>query len=73
MTHELAVFKFYTMKKDRDQINFVVDADVRLAIDEIRAMSRPIPTISQVLRDAVLEKRDRLRKKIADQEGKKAG
>lgn len=49
------------MKQKRpDQINVVIDAEIRQAIDDIRALTRPVPNVSDVVRGAILEKRDRL-------------
>lgn len=49
------------MKQKRpDQINVVIDAEIRQAIDDIRALTRPVPNVSAVVRGAILEKRDRL-------------
>jgi hypothetical protein len=49
---------------DRKQINVRVDAEVIAAIDDIRAMSRPIPSLSEVVRVAILERRERVRKQV---------
>jgi hypothetical protein len=53
----------------RKQINARVDADVLAAIEDIRAMSRPIPSLSEVVRVAILERRDRVRRQL-EKEGK---
>jgi hypothetical protein len=56
-------------KTDRSlQINVVIDAEIKQAIDDIRAMRRPVPTISQAIRQAILNERDSLKSKIAAQE-----
>ena len=52
----------------RDQINFTVDAEVREALDDIRAMRRPVPSLSEAIRQAILNERDSLRRRIAAQE-----
>jgi Arc/MetJ-type ribon-helix-helix transcriptional regulator len=48
----------------RKQINVRVDADVLAAIEDIRAMSRPIPSVSDVVRVAILERRERVRRQL---------
>lgn len=53
---------------NRKQINVRLDDDVLAAIDDIRAMSRPIPSSSEVIRAAILKYRDALRQKIDAQE-----
>mgnify|MGYP000991524542 CR=1 FL=1 len=59
-------------KTDRSlQINVVIDAEIKQAIDDIRAMRRPVPTISQAIRQAILNERDSLKSKIAAQERRK--
>ena len=59
-------------KTDRSlQINVVIDAEIKEAIDDIRAMRRPVPTISQAIRQAILNERDSLKAKIAAQERRK--
>ena len=55
----------------RNQVNLVVDDEIREAIDEIRAMRRPVPTISEAIRQAILNERDSLKSKIAAQERRK--
>ena len=47
----------------RKQINARVSDDVLEALDDIRAMLRPIPSMSEMLRIAILNERDRLRRK----------
>ena len=51
--------------KHREQINFIADQEVREALDEIRAFRRPVPSISQAIRDAILNERDTLRRQVA--------
>ncbi len=51
--------------KHREQINFIADQEVREALDEIRALRRPVPSISQAIRDAILNERDTLRRQVA--------
>lgn len=58
--------------KKRDQLNFAVDDEVRTALDEIRSMCRPVPTISQAIRQAIFNERDRLRKRV-DADRRKEG
>lgn len=59
-------------KTDRSlQINVVIDAEIKQAIDDIRAMRRPVPTISQAIRQAILNERDSLKAEIAAQERRK--
>lgn len=53
------------------QINIRVDDDVLAAVEDIRSMSRPIPSVSKVWRDAILNERDRMRRKVEVQ--RKAG
>lgn len=52
----------------RRQINVRLDDDVLAAIEDIRAMSRPIPSMSEVIRVAILKERDALKRKIEAQE-----
>ncbi len=47
----------------RQQINVRLDAETIAAIDDIRAMTRPIPTMSEVIRAAILHERDALRRR----------
>ena len=54
--------------KQREQINFIADQDVRDALDEIRALRRPVPSISQAIRDAILNERDALKRQIERKE-----
>lgn len=53
------------MKKERNQINFAVDAEIREALDDIRAMRRPVPSISQAIRQAILNERTTLKRQLA--------
>ena len=53
------------MKKERNQINFAVDAELRAALDDIRAMRRPVPTLSEAIRQAIFNERDMLKRKLA--------
>jgi Arc/MetJ-type ribon-helix-helix transcriptional regulator len=57
---------------DRKQINVRLDADTLAAIDDIRAMSRPFPSVSEVVRVAILERRERVRKQL-EKEGRGSG
>lgn len=54
---------------DRKQINIRVDQEFLDAVDDIRAMTRPVPNLSEAIRDAVIETRNRLKRKIEKQEG----
>lgn len=54
----------------RKQINVRLEEDVLTAIEDIRLLSRPIPTVSDVIRAAVLDQRDRIKRKIEAQEKK---
>jgi hypothetical protein len=47
----------------RKQINVRLDEEVLTAIEDIRSVMRPIPTVSEVIRIAILNERDRLKKK----------
>lgn len=58
------------MSKKRQQINFVADDEIRGALDEIRILCRPSPTVSETIRQAILDYRDALRRKVAAQERK---
>lgn len=51
---------FYTTM--RKQINIRVDDDVQVVIDDIRSLSRPVPSVTQAIVQALYEKRDRLQK-----------
>ncbi len=52
-------------KTDRTlQINVVIDAEIKQAIEDIRSMRRPIPSISDAIRQAILTERDSLRRKL---------
>ena len=52
----------------RPQINIRVGDDVLAAIDDIRSMMRPIPTVADVIRMSILNYRDALKRKIEAQE-----
>ena len=52
------------MKKERNQINFAVDDELRAALDDIRAMRRPVPTLSEAIRQAIFNERDALKRKL---------
>jgi transcription initiation factor TFIIIB Brf1 subunit/transcription initiation factor TFIIB len=52
---------------DRRQINFRAEDEVFQALEEIRKMISPIPTVSDVLRDAVLDYRDKVAKQLKHQ------
>ena len=61
----LLIYTFQNMQKSkRQQINLLVDDEVLQAIDDIRAMRRPVPTVSEAVRAAILAERDALRRKI---------
>lgn len=47
----------------REQINIRLDAELRAAIEDMRAMVRPIPTITDIVREAIIERRDRIKRK----------
>ena len=57
-------------KRNRDQVNFTVDPEVRAALDDIRAMRRPVPSLSEAIRQAILNERDMLKRRITSQERK---
>lgn len=65
----MAICTFQTMK--RQQINFLVDDEIMQALDDIRAMRRPVPTVSEAIRVAILNERDSLKKKTDGQKGGK--
>ena len=50
--------------EQRKQINVRLDDDGLVAIEDIRLMMRPIPTVSKVVRIAILNERDRLKRKV---------
>lgn len=50
------------------QLNIRVDDEFMSAMDDIRSSRRPIPSIADVIRDLVIEKRDAMRRK-AEKEG----
>jgi hypothetical protein len=56
---------------NRKQINFRTDEEVEQAIEDIRKMVSPIPTVSEVLRLAVLDYRDKIARKVDAQKGRK--
>lgn len=47
----------------KSTINLLVDDETKQAIDEIRSMRRPVPTISEAVRQAILNERDTLKRK----------
>lgn len=51
------------MAKDRKQINVRVDDELLEAIGEIQraAVSVLVPGVSEIIREAIIEKRDRIR------------
>ena len=51
------------MADERKQINIRVDDELLKTIEELRAMHRPIPTVSDLIREAVTEKYERERKR----------
>lgn len=51
------------MSNDRKQINVRLDAETLEAIDDLRSMMRPIPSMSEVIRMAILNERDRAKRK----------
>lgn len=52
----------------RKQINVRLDEDVLTAIEDIRGVMRPIPSQSDVIRQAILQMRERVVKKVARQQ-----
>jgi hypothetical protein len=56
---------------DRKQINFRADDEVLQAIEDIRKMVSPIPPVSEVLRQAVLDYRDKIARKVEAQRSRK--
>ena len=52
------------MTTPRQQINFLADDEVLEALSDIRrlAIGKRLPTISDAIRDAIFEKRDRLKR-----------
>lgn len=48
-----------TASSSRRQINVRVEKDVLAAIERLRQSTSPIPSISDVVRDAILEKESR--------------
>lgn len=58
----MAIYTFQTMK--RQQINFLVDDEIMKALDDIRSMRRPVPSISEAIRLAILSDRDALKRKV---------
>jgi hypothetical protein len=56
---------------ERKQINFRTDDEVLQAIEDIRKMVSPIPSVSEVLRVAVLDYRDKVARKVEAQKGRK--
>ena len=50
---------------DRQQINIRVDPELQAAIEDIRRLSSPIPTVTAAIKDAVLRHRDVLARKEA--------
>lgn len=53
----------------RKQINIRLDDDLVAAIEDLRALVRPIPTVTAIIREALIEKRDRVRRR-AESEAK---
>lgn len=47
----------------RQQINIRVDADFLRAVDEIRRMTAPIPSVTEAIKNAVFAHRDHLRRR----------
>lgn len=45
-------------KSSRLQVNIAVDQAFLDAVEDIRAMTRPIPTITDVIKQAVRDRRD---------------
>lgn len=52
-------------------MNFRADDDVLQAIEDIRKMVSPIPSVGEVMRLAVLEYRDRIARKVEAQRSRK--
>lgn len=53
------------------QLTFRPDEEVEQAIEDIRKMVSPIPSVSEVLRVAVLDYRDKVARKVEAQKGRK--
>ncbi len=51
-------------KDARKQVNVRIDADLEGMIDDLRGQQRPIPTLSQLLRQALVEKAERDLKRV---------
>lgn len=48
------------MSKDaRKQINLRIDPELDALIDDMRRQNKPIPTVSQLMRQALMEKAER--------------
>lgn len=60
------------MNKARPQINMRVDEAFQAAIDEVRASRRPVPTVSELIRQLVQEALER-RQQPHSQQGSPAG
>lgn len=50
------------MSTKRDQINVILDADMRAALDEILAETHPTPTVRALVRDMLMERRADVRR-----------
>lgn len=61
------------MMHDRKQINFRSDAEVFDAIEFIRRHSDPIPSVAGAIREAILEKKRAIERRLADREKRKVG
>lgn len=55
----------------RPQLNIRMDDEFYAAIDDIRSLTRPVPSISDAVRTAVFEWRDTLKRKTEAQERRK--
>jgi hypothetical protein len=56
---------------ERKQINFRADDEVLQAVEDIRKMVSPIPPVSEVIRQAVLDYREKIARKVEAQKGRK--
>ena len=56
-------------KRERPlQITVIIDDELRQIIDDIRAMTRPVPTVADVVRSCLRKEHDALKRKTAAQE-----
>ena len=52
------------MSNDRKQINVRLDSETIAAIEDLRSLMRPIPSMSEIIRIAILSERDRVKRKV---------